>query len=104
MLRRELNSPPSTALAISSSVALASMLEGTAWPTKILAWMAPGWSSRNTRGLEGSATAGTATGLAALPVPFQVPRCFSSTGTIPASVVSPVTISVAPSGRTQAWW
>ncbi len=104
MFRRELNSPPSTELAISNSVAFGSMVEGTTWPTKTLAWIAPGWSTRNTRGLAGRATVGTATGVGASPSPFQLPRCFSSTGRISSSVVAPVTIRVAPSGRTHCLW
>ena len=67
-------------------------------------WIAPGWSTRNTRGSDGSSTVGTAIAAGASPSPAQSPKCFSSIGTISASVVSPTTIIVAPCGRTQSRW
>ena len=71
----------------------------------MLACTAPGWSIRNTRAFAGRATSGIAAAAAGtVPLPRQSPRCFSSTGTSSARVVSPTTTRVAPSGRTLARW
>jgi hypothetical protein len=97
MFRREVKSPPNTELANSRSTAPGrsrrQQLRGDD-----VGLHAPGWSIRNTRGFAGSATGGIA--LAGAPAgAFQSPNCFSSSGMISASVVSPTIITVAVSGR-----
>ena len=104
MLMREVNVPPSTLFIVSVSSRLAALLEASTWPTRMLLCTAPGLSTRNTRGAEGVAASGSALDGRGVPAACQPPKCFSSTGRTRAAVVSPVTIRVALSGRSQSRW
>ena len=81
----------------------ASTPEGATLAAAISDWLAPGRSSRNRRGLGGSATGAMFLIGSGSAGACHWPKRASSSGLISASVVSPTIKSVALSGRTQRW-
>ena len=81
------------------------LVDGTSWPTKMLDCIAPGWSTRNTRGCVGQRDLGDRSAAPALAgALFQSPKCFSSSGTISPAWCRRPRPAVASSGRSQSRW
>lgn len=94
-----MKSPPITMLAMSYSTVLGSVLGGSGLAATMVACTAPGWSTRNTRGLACAGAGGIAAAAAPAAGACQSPKYFSSSGRISFIVVSPTTTRVASCGR-----